>query len=180
MSLNENLLEDYRQVITNTILNNQIIVDVLGKGEVDIDDADSLLWKNLFPNDFSPDTLTETDSYIFYDLDESVSPAVHNNGTGFLSINLYFWVLTHRDIVRYNGNIASCKNRLRNDILVRELKTTFAPVSNLGISKNRFLYNKIFAQTLTKYTGRLLAFQITDFADKIRYGIGEGQIEKWQ
>lgn len=180
MAINDNLLEDYRNVITNAILNNEILVDVLGKGEYDLDTADELLWKNVFPNDFAPETLTETDTYIFYDMDESVSPTVSKNGTGFLAINLYFWIVTHRDIIRYNGNIPSSKNRLRNDIVVRELKQMFAPERNLGVSKNKFLYNKIFAQTNNKYSGRLLAFQITDFADKIRYGIGKGEIEKWQ
>ena len=73
--------------------------------------------------------------------------------------------------------MVTSKNRLRNDIIVRELKKTFAPQANLGISKNRFLYNNIFTQTNYKYTGRLVAFKITDFADKIRYGIGD---DDWQ
>ena len=131
-----------------------------------------MVWKNVLPQEFDPETITETDSYIFYDINEATSTQVGRNGTGYVTLTLFFWILTHRDIVRYEGNVSTSKNRLRNDIIVRELKKTFAPVSNLGISKNRLLYNNLFTQTNYKYTGRLLAFKITDFADKIRYGIG--------
>lgn len=176
-NINEDLIEDYRNVITNEILNNEILVDVLSRGTLTTDDADELVWHNLLPQEFDPETITETESYIFYDINEATSSQVGRNGTGYVTLTLFFWVLTHRDIVRYEGNVATSKNRLRNDIIVRELKKTFAPQANLGISKNRFLYNNIFTQTNYKYTGRLVAFKITDFADKIRYGVGD---ENWQ
>lgn len=171
-SINEDLIEDYRNVITNEILSNEVLVDILSHGTLTTDDADELVWKNVLPQEFDPETITETDSYIFYDINEATSTQVGRNGTGYVTLTLFFWILTHRDIVRYEGNVSTSKNRLRNDIIVRELKKTFAPVSNLGISKNRLLYNNLFTQTNYKYTGRLLAFKITDFADKIRYGIG--------
>lgn len=170
--INDDLIEDYRNVIMNEILNNEVLVDVLSHGTLTTEDADELVWQNVFPQEFDPETITQTDSYIFFDINESVSSTVGKNGTGYVTLTLFFWVLTHRDVVRYEGNVSTSKNRLRNDIIVRELKKTFAPVSNLGISKNRLLYNNLFTQTNYKYTGRLLAFKITDFADKIRYGIG--------
>lgn len=170
--INDDLIEDYRNVIMNEILNNEVLVDVLSHGTLTTEDTDELVWQNVFPQEFDPETITQTDSYIFFDINESVSSTVGKNGTGYVTLTLFFWVLTHRDVVRYEGNVSTSKNRLRNDIIVRELKKTFAPVSNLGISKNRLLYNNLFTQTNYKYTGRLLAFKITDFADKIRYGIG--------
>lgn len=174
---NIDLIEDYRNVITNEILNNEILVDILSHGTLTTDDADSLVWQNVFPQEFDPETITETDSYIFYDINETPSAKVSKNGTGYVTLTLFFWVITHRDIVRYEGSIDSSKNRLRNDIIVRELKKIFAPKNNLGISKNHLLYNNIFTQTNYKYTGRLVAFKITDFSDKIRYTFGG---EKWQ
>jgi len=171
-NINEDLIEDYRNVITNEILNNDILVDILSHGTLTTDDSDELVWKNVFPQEFNPETITQTDSYIFYDLNETTSSQVGRNGTGYVTLTLFFWILTHRDIARYEGKIDTSKNRLRNDIIVRELKKMFAPKSNLGISKNRLLYNNLFTQTNYKYTGRLLAFKITDFADKIRYTNG--------
>ncbi len=164
MSRNLDLIEDYRNVITNTILDNDIIIDVLKNGNTDIESPDSMLWERIFPNEFNPEVITETESYIFYDIDETV-----NNVNAYTTLTLYFWVLTHKDIIKYNGDISTSKNRLRNDIIVRELKKTFAPENNLGISKNKLVYNKIYGQGNTKYTGRLVVFKITDFSDKIRY-----------
>lgn len=172
-NVNEDLIEDYRNVITNEILSNNVIVDILSHGTLTADDADELIWKNIFPQEFDPETITQTDTYIFYDINEKQSSQYGKNGTGYEELTLFFWVLTHRDIARYEGEIATSKNRLRNDIVVRELKRIFTPKTNMGIGKNRFLYNNLFTQTNYKYTGRLLAFKITDFADKIRYGVGD-------
>ena len=174
---NIDLIEDYRNVITNEILNNEILVDILSHGTLTTDEADSLVWQNVFPQEFDPETITQTDTYIFYDLNEAPTAGVSKNGTGYVTLTLFFWVLTHRDIVKYEGNVPTSKNRLRNDVVVRELKKMFAPKNNLGISKNRLLYNNLFTQTNYKYTGRILAFKIADFADKIRYIYGG---EQWQ
>lgn len=163
MSKNVDLIEDYRNVITNTILNNDIIIDVLRNGD-DVTDPDSMLWERVFPVEFDPDVTTETQSYIFYDMEEVV-----NNVSSYVTLTLYFWVFTHKDIVKYVGDVSTSKNRLRNDIIVRELKKTFAPESNLGISKNKLVSNKLCATNNSKYSGRLVVFKITDFSDKIRY-----------
>lgn len=161
------MVEDYRNAITNEILNNEIIVDVLSKGKLTPETSDELLWRNIFPNEFNPETITETASYIFYDIDEDVSTV-----NSFLSLTLYFWIVTHKNNAKYVGDIPASINRLNNDIIVRELKKTFAPETNLGISKNKFMYNKIYNQSNTKYTARVLAFKIVDFSDKIRYTFG--------
>ena len=72
MGINDNLIEDYRSVITNTILSNETIVKVLSNDTLDLESADELLWEHLVPQQYIPDTITETGSYILYDLDETV------------------------------------------------------------------------------------------------------------
>ena len=49
MGINDNLIEDYRSVITNTILSNETIVKVLSNDTLDLESADELLWKHLVP-----------------------------------------------------------------------------------------------------------------------------------
>ena len=44
MGINDNLIEDYRSVITNTILSNETIVKVLSNDKLDLESADELLW----------------------------------------------------------------------------------------------------------------------------------------
>ena len=67
-SKRDNLIEDYRTVVTNTILSNEIIVDLLSEGRLTVEEPDELLWTHLVPQQYVPETITETGSYILYDI----------------------------------------------------------------------------------------------------------------
>ena len=161
MGINDNLIEDYRSVITNTILSNETIVKVLSNDTLDLESADELLWTHLVPQQYIPDTITETGSYILYDMDENVLYSKGSTKGTYTELTLYFWVLTHKDMPKYKG-------RLRNDILSRELKKMFNETDGLGVAKNHLIHNSIYNTPNYKYMGRLLAFKITDWSDKVR------------
>ena len=161
MGINDNLIEDYRSVITNTILSNETIVKVLSNDTLDLESADELLWEHLVPQQYIPDTITETGSYILYDMDENVLYSKGSTKGTYTELTLYFWVLTHKDMPKYKG-------RLRNDILSRELKKMFNETDGLGVAKNHLIHNSIYNTPNYKYMGRLLTFKITDWADKVR------------
>ena len=167
MGINDNLIEDYRSVITNTILSNETIVKVLSNDTLDLESADELLWEHLVPQQYIPDTITETGSYILYDLDETVLYNRGSNKGTYIELTLYVWILTHKDMPKYGG-------RLRNDILARELKKLFNETDGMGIGKNHLISNNIFNSPNYKYMGRLLTFKITDWSDKLR-GMGNEQ-----
>ena len=167
MGINDNLIEDYRTVITNTILSNETIVKVLSNDTLDLENADELLWEHLVPQQYIPDTITETGSYILYDMDENVLYSKGSTKGTYTELTLYFWVLTHKDMPKYKG-------RLRNDILSRELKKMFNETDGLGVAKNHLIHNSIYNTPNYKYMGRLLAFKITDWSDKLR-GMGNEQ-----
>ena len=167
MGINDNLIEDYRTVITNTILSNETIVKVLSNDTLDLENADELLWEHLVPQQYIPDTITETGSYILYDMDENVLYSKGSTKGTYTELTLYFWVLTHKDMPKYKG-------RLRNDILSRELKKMFNETDGLGVAKNHLIHNSIYNIPNYKYMGRLLAFKITDWSDKLR-GMGNEQ-----
>ena len=166
MGINDNLIEDYRSVITNTILSNETIVKVLSNDTLDLESADELLWKHLVPQQYIPDTITDTGSYVLYDLDETVLYNRGSNKGTYIELTLYVWILTHKDMPKYGG-------RLRNDILARELKKLFNETDGMGIGKNHLISNNIFNSPNYKYMGRLLTFKITDWSDKIR-GLNNG------
>ena len=167
MGINDNLIEDYRSVITNTILSNETIVKVLRNDKLDLESADELLWEHLVPQQYIPDTITETGSYVLYDLDETVLYNRGSNKGTYIELTLYVWILTHKDMPKYGG-------RLRNDILARELKKLFNETDGMGIGKNHLISNNIFNSPNYKYMGRLLTFKITDWSDKLR-GLGNEQ-----
>lgn len=169
---NDNLIEDYRNIITNILLDDPVIVGVLGNDKIPLDESDVLLDgkpPHIQPYEFLPNVLTETGSYIMYDMDEeAVIPRGSANST-YSEVALYFWVVTHRNMARYKGQLREYTGRLRNDILSRRLKQLFDDRGGLGIAKNHFLYNKIFDVGNNDYMGRVLKFVITDWSDKVRW-----------
>ena len=140
---------------------------VLSNDTLDLESADELLWEHVVPQQYIPDTITETGSYILYDMDENVLYSKGSTKGTYTELTLYFWVLTHKDMPKYKG-------RLRNDILSRELKAMFNETGGLGIAKNHLIHNSIYNTPNYKYMGRLLAFKITDWSDKLR-GLGNEQ-----
>lgn len=159
MGKNDNLIEDYRNLVTNTLLANPTIVEVLSDGEYSLEEADELMWTRIFPNQYIPDTITETGSFILYDLSDAVISRVNKT---YIEVTLYFWILTHYKMPKY-------KDKLRNDILVRELRKDFGEKDCLGIAKFHYVSNSIFNSGTNKYTGRLVTFRVTDWSDRIRY-----------
>ena len=159
MGKNDNLKEDNRNLVTNTLLTNPTIVEVLSDGKYSLEEADELMWTHIFPNQYIPDTITETGSFILYDLSDAVISRVNKT---YIDVTLYFWVLTHYKMPKYN-------NKLRNDILVRELRKDFGEKDCFGIAKAHYVSNSIFNSGTNKYTGRLITFRVTDWSDRIRY-----------
>lgn len=176
MGMNDNLIEDYRNIITNVLLDDELIVAVLGNDKISVEESDVLLRgdkPHITPYEFLPATLTETGSYIMYDLEERAEYSRNSTNTFYSEITLYMWVVTHRDMPKYEGNtIPEIKSRLRNDVLSRRLKQLFADKEGLGISKNHFISNLIFNPYNNNYMGRVLTFTITDWSDKLRYRYG--------
>lgn len=164
---NNNLIEDYRNIITNMLLNNKVIVDILGEGKITLEDSNVLIEgdkPHIQAHEFLPYILTETGTYIMYDLDEEAIFPFNNNRSSYTEVDLYFWVVSHRKMMKHQG-------RLRNDVIVRELKKMFGEENGLGIAKNHFVYNRVFDVFNNEYSGRVVKFVITDWSDKIRrYG----------
>lgn len=163
MGINDNLIEDYRCVITNTILSNETVVKVLSNDQLSIETADELLWNHLIPQQYVPETIDETGSYIMYDIDENVLYSTRSKNSTYTELTLYIWILTHKDMPLYKG-------KLRNDILSREIKYMFneTDTSKLGIAKNHLSSNKVFTSPNCKYMGRILTFNVTDWSDTVR------------
>lgn len=172
MAKNDNLIEDYRNIITNILLDDPVIVGVLGNDKIPLDESDALIdgkQPHITPHEFLPDILTETGSYIMYDMDEEAVIPRNSVKSVYSEVALYFWVVTSRDMAKYNGKLKECTGRLRNDVLPRRLKQLFGEQDGLGIAKNHFMYNKIFDVHNNKYMGRVVKFVITDWSDKVRY-----------
>ena len=159
--MNDRLVEDYRDVITSMILNNKTITDILMCGKEDKTDVDSLLWKNLVPQKYVPETLVDAETHIMYDLDEDVIYARDSSRGTYVTVILYIWVWTHK-------NAPTCDGRLKNDIVTYELKRMLTGNKQLGIAPAKLIYDRHDLPDIKEYAGRLLVFNVTDWGENIR------------
>lgn len=158
MGRNDNLIEDYRTVISNCLLNSPTIVDILSNGKLTTEDNDELLWDKILPVQFIPSTVTDTETYIFFDIEENADDVTtYTDGT------IIFWIVTHKDLLKY-------KHKLRLDVLSRTVKDIMRKDCKLGMSKNHFIYNRLLNGIPDDFTGRIIVFNVTDWCDKVRTG----------
>lgn len=159
--MNDRLVEDYRDVITSMILSNKTITDILMCGEEGEASIDNLLWKNLVPQKYVPETLTNAETHIMYDLDEDVVYSKDSSRPTYVVITLFIWIWTHK-------NAPTCNGRLKNDIVAEELKRMLIGNKNFGIAPAKLIYNKHDETRIKEYSGRTLCFFITDWGEHIR------------
>lgn len=178
--MNDFIVEDYRNVISNLLLSNPLIVGILSNDEYidesdleNLDEADALIDHNLIAQHYIPGVVEETGSYIMYDLDEVPMYPRDSKQNTYTEVHLMFWLVTHRGMAKYKTKIkeepfASARNMFRNDLLAREIKKIFEYKDNLGIAPNHLIYNKTFFPDDKDYYGRVLYFTITDWSNKVR------------
>lgn len=148
--MNDFLVEDYRNVVANELLNNELIVGILSNDEIeDIEEADALIDTHLKAQHYIDGAIEETGSYIMFDLDEVPMYSGDSKQNTYTEVRLYFWLVTHKDMHKYKTKrkeepFKSARNMFRNDLMAREIKKMFEYKNNLGIAPNHLVYNKIF------------------------------------
>ena len=159
--MNDRLVEDYRDVITSMILSNKVITDILMCGKEDKTDIDGLLWKNLVPQKYVPETLTDAQTHIMYDIDEDVLYRRDSSRETYVTAILYIWIWTHK-------NAPICDGILKHDIVAYELKRMLTGNKKLGIAPAKLIYDRHDLPDIKEYAGRLLCFNVTDWGEHIR------------
>lgn len=183
--MNDFIVEDYRSVIANQLLSNELVVGILSNDTItNIEEADILIDDTKEKSDqngtchikaqhYVDGAIETTGSYIMFDLDEVPQYSNNSKQNAYTEVRLYFWVITNKNMAKYRTKrkeepFKSAKNKYRNDLLAREIKGMFEYKNNLGIAPNHLVYNKIFIPENKGYYGRMLYFTITDFSNKVR------------
>lgn len=142
---------DYKNQLMEDILTNANIVGLIDDS-VQLENAVSLAYKNVFPCEYVPDTVEHGSTFICFDVDIQKAP----NKT-FLSPVLYIWVFTHRSILRLpNGG------GVRVDKLCSEICKAINGSREYGIGELDLYSVKRFAP-MTEYQGKCMTFQAVDF-----------------
>lgn len=109
-----------------------------------------MMYKNIFPYAFVPDTVTNSSTFICFDLEVQ---RVENRT--FKDINILFWIFTHQSLMR-------TENGIRTDILANEIDKIMNGNKDLGLGTVD-LKKVLRVNPAKDYYGRMLVYRSVDF-----------------
>lgn len=142
---------DYKNQLAEDLLTNEAIVRLLSDDCKTIEQPERLMYKQIFPYEYVPDTVEHGQTFICCDVDIQRS----SNKT-FLQPALYVWVFTHKSKLRLPGG------GVRTDRLASEIAKVLNGSRSYGLGELDLYSVKRFAP-ITDYQGKVMLFQATDF-----------------
>lgn len=141
---------DYKNQLMEDLLTNKKIVALINS-DIDVEKAEALAYKQVFPFEYVPDTVEHGNTFICFDVDiqESVNQT-------YLLPTLYVWVFTHRSLLRLP------EGGVRTDKLCSEICKAINGSRMYGLGKLNLYSVKRFAP-MTDYQGKCMAFHAVDF-----------------
>ena len=109
-----------------------------------------MMYKNIFPYAFIPDTVTDASTFICFDLEIQ---RVQNRT--FKDINMLFWIFTHQSLMR-------TENGIRTDIIANEVDKILNGNKNFGLGTSE-LKKVLRINPAKDYHGRTLIYKTVDF-----------------
>lgn len=142
---------DYKNQLMEDLLTNQTIVRLLSDDREVIDNPETLMYQQVFPFEYVPDTVEHGQTFICCDVD--IQRSVNKT---FLLPALYIWVFTHKSKLRLP------EGGVRTDRLASEIAESINGSRNYGLGELDLYSVKRFAP-ITDYQGKVMMFQATDF-----------------
>lgn len=109
-----------------------------------------MMYKNIFPYAFVPDTVVNSNTFICFDLEVQ---RVQNRT--FKDINILFWIFTHQSLMRADGGI-------RTDLIASEVDKILNGNRDLGLGTVE-LKKVLRVNPAKDYHGRNLVYRSVDF-----------------
>lgn len=143
---------DYKNQLMDDLIKNKDIVRLLSDDCRLISKPDTLIYKQIFPYEYIPETVEHGQTFICCDVDIQRSM----NKTFLLPV-LYIWEFTHKSKLRLPNHMG-----VRTDKLAAEIAKTINGSRFYGLGELDFYSAKRFAP-IADYQGKVLTFQATDF-----------------
>ena len=141
---------DYKNRLMEDLMTHESIVSLINEN-VSFDNAESLIYSQVFPYEYVPDVIQEGKTFVCCDVDiQSVT-----NKT-FLIPTLYIWVFTHQSLLRLP------EGGVRTDKLCSEICNVINGSRYYGLGELN-LYSVKRCAPLSNFNGKLLTFHATDF-----------------
>lgn len=142
---------DYKNQLMEDLLTNESIVNLLTDGTVNLTDASSLVYKQVFPFEYIPETVEHGQTFICCDVDvqKSVSKT-------YLLPTLQIWVFTHKSKLRLD------EGGVRTDKLASEIAKAINGSRSYGLGELDLYSVRRFAP-IADYQGKCLTFHALEF-----------------
>lgn len=140
----------YRKSIMKALCNNEDVVRLVSDNkDAPVPNRD-LMYNNIFPYAYIPETEKETDTFICF----SVSvPRVENKT--YKQMEIYFYIFTHQSIIRTSDG-------LRTDLLAEAIDEMTNGALGLGIGRIQLERLEDISPT-THYHGLAVQYTVTEF-----------------
>lgn len=142
---------DYKNQLMQDLLTNQTIVRLINDDNKIIDNPGCLVYEQVFPFEYIPDTVEHGQTFICCDVD--IQRSINKT---FLLPVLYIWVFTHKSKLRLP------EGGVRTDRLVSEIAKEINGSRYYGLGELDLYSVKRFAP-ITDYQGKVMTFQATEF-----------------
>lgn len=142
---------DYKNQLMADLLTNETIVHILNPN-ISTEDADLLVYEQVFPFEYVPETVQDGRTFICCDVDiQGIEP----NKT-FLHPVLYVWIFAHR------SNLRLPEGGVTVDKLCSEVDKEINGSRRYGLGELNLYSVKRFAP-MTDYQGKVMIFHAKDF-----------------
>lgn len=147
---------DYKNRLMSDLLTNEDIVRLIDDDEEFLlQNADQLVYKNVFPYEYIPETDAHGTTYICMDVDVQAQTRRDNSKLLYSPI-LYVWVFSHRSKLRLP------EGGVRTDKLCSEIAKAIDGSMYYGIGELELSSVRRFAP-VTDYQGKQLTFTMKEF-----------------
>lgn len=144
-------LYDYKDQLVEDLMTNPDIVKLLTDDETLINNPKPLVYSQVFPFEYIPETIEQANTFICIDVDIQKSL----NST-FLIPTIYVWVFTHKSKMRLP------EGGVRVDKLCSEINKTINGSRLYGLGELNFYSSRRFAP-IADYQGKVLTFMTKEF-----------------
>ena len=143
-------LFDYKNRLMQDLMTNKTIVSLINEN-VDFANAESLIYKQVFPYEYIPDTVEEGHTFICIDVD-----LLGIDNKTFYNPVLYIWEFTHKTKLRLP------EGGVRTDKLASEIARAINGSRYYGLGELSLAAVKRFAP-IVDFNGKVMTFHAKDY-----------------
>ena len=143
-------LYDYKYRLMEDLMTNETIVKLVDEN-VDVEDGGSLIYKQVFPFEYIPDTVEEGHTFICVDVD-----LLNMDSRTFYDPVLYIWEFTHKSKLRLP------EGGVRTDKLASEIARAINGSRYYGLGELNLITVKRFAP-IVDFNGKVMTFHAKDY-----------------